>query len=62
MGCSRVRTDDLTAYCNNVVELPQVDNIVMKKDLCHLFLVTDRRLNQAFVADMTSSGALAAVR
>ncbi|CAM9890946.1 unnamed protein product [Ectocarpus sp. 8 AP-2014] len=62
MGCSRVRTDDLTAYCNNVVELPQVDNVVMKNDLCHLFLVTDRQLNQAFVADMISSGTLAAVR
>ena len=26
MACSRVRADDLTAYCNNVVELPQVSD------------------------------------
>lgn len=32
MACSRVRTDELNAYCNNVMELPQVSDEGARSD------------------------------
>lgn len=38
---------------------PQVTEIMHEKDLCSLFLVTDRRLNKAFFEDMRTKGVVA---
>eukprot|EP00904_Undaria_pinnatifida_P005103 jgi/Undpi1/1722/HiC_scaffold_11.g05112.m1 len=38
---------------------PQMAEIVHEKDLCNLFLLTDRRLNRAFFEDMRSKGVVA---
>eukprot|EP00752_Nemacystus_decipiens_P004732 g4313.t1 len=50
--------DDVGAYCTTLVGLPPVGDILHQKDLCRLFLVADRRMHQAFMADMMSQGAL----
>ncbi|CAM9617787.1 unnamed protein product [Ectocarpus sp. 8 AP-2014] len=53
----RVVGDDLSACCNNVVELSQAQNVLAQRDVCSMVLVADRRMTQAFVADMTSARA-----
>ncbi|CAM9641591.1 unnamed protein product [Ectocarpus sp. 4 AP-2014] len=53
----RVIGDHLSACCNNVVELPQAQNVLAQRDVCSMVLAADRRMSQAFVADMTSAKA-----
>lgn len=38
---------------------PQVIDVMNERDLCSLFLVTDRRLNKAFFEDMRTKGVVA---
>ncbi|CAM9274390.1 unnamed protein product, partial [Laminaria digitata] len=47
---------ELTAISEGANHAPAATEIMHERDLCNLFLLTDRRLNKAFFEDMKASG------
>ncbi|CAN0518091.1 unnamed protein product, partial [Ectocarpus sp. 12 AP-2014] len=62
-ACNPQPGDDLSTSCEEALELPQVREAkhpLTPTDVSNVFLVADGLLSQAFVADMTSAGAIPA--
>ncbi|CAB1115553.1 unnamed protein product [Ectocarpus sp. CCAP 1310/34] len=62
-ACNPQPGDDLSTSCDEALELPQVreaQHPLTPTDVSNVFLAADSLLSQAFVADMTSAGAITA--
>ncbi|CAN0156622.1 unnamed protein product [Ectocarpus sp. 12 AP-2014] len=63
-ACNPQPGDDLSTSCDEALELPkqvrEAKHPLTPTDVSNLFLVADGLLSQAFVADMTSAGAIPA--
>ncbi|CBJ48518.1 conserved unknown protein [Ectocarpus siliculosus] len=62
-ACNPQPGDDLSTSCDEALELPQVreaQHPLTPTDVTNVFLVADGLLSQAFIADMTSAGAIPA--
>ncbi|CAN0391286.1 unnamed protein product [Pylaiella littoralis] len=54
--------EDLNTFCTNVVDLLPTGDVMQQEEICNIFLVSDRRLNQAFIKDMSAQGAFVHVK
>ncbi|CAN0443019.1 unnamed protein product [Pylaiella littoralis] len=46
--------DGFTTYCDTLMDLPLVGDVMQQQDICNFILVADRRIRQAFIKDMHS--------